>query len=116
MSLTTLSTVPDPAYPEREIILALEQALPTRVPAEFIRAAVRLQRPVLRARYALHSSLRLRASVPCKVDGLHYSPRSKGFMYSVSYGLGGTSEAYVAEGCLTAGIESKPKRRPIRRT
>ena len=117
MSLIAPSTVPDPEYPERETIQVLEEVLPTRVPIEFVRAAVRIQRPMLRARYSLNSSVWISSrGIPCKVDELHYSPRSKGFMYSVSYGLSGTSEAYVPEWCLTEKIESKSKRHPLRRT
>ena len=117
MSLIASSTVPDPEYPERETIQVLEEDLPTRVPIEFVRAAVHLQRPTLCARYSLNSSVWISGrGIPGNVDEVHYSPRSKGFMYLVSYGLCGTSEAYVAEWCLTEKIESKSKRRPLRRT
>ena len=111
------SIVPDPAYPEQKVFLLLQQLLPSRVPETFIRDAVRLQRPVLRPRFALQSKVWIAGrGIPGIIFERHYSPTSKCFMYSVSYGLGGTSEAYVQEGCVQAEIESKPRHRLTRRT
>lgn len=111
------SIVPDPAYPERKVFLLLQRLLPDRVPDAFIRAAVRLQRPLLRPRYAPQRKVWIAGrGIPGTISELHYSPRSKCFMYSVSYGLCNASDAYVHEGCLQPEIESKPGPLPPRRT
>ena len=102
MTSTTPKTlvIDDPTYHEYPIRLLLRLILPVQVPMAFIRRAVRLQRPIMRARYPMYAQVRAAWGITGSVSDVRYSPRVGSFMYVVSYGLGGTSEADASETAL----------------
>ena len=113
MTSTTPKTlvIDDPAYHEHPIRLLLRLILPVQVPMAFIKQAVRLQRPMLRARYPMYARVRAPWGITGSVSDVRYSPRGRSFMYVISYGLGGTSEADATETALTpySGRQQTPR-------